>query len=96
MFNTFCYLQRIISRLPLSVTGEHTSVFSMVANRMQAVVWLGWSARGESTARMIQVSKFVYIAHIYGLHYAILARGTILRALIKNNVFKYKTYTTKQ
>ena len=45
------------------------SVFIMVTNRMQAVVWLGWSARGESTARMIQVSKFVYIAQIYGLHY---------------------------
>ena len=45
------------------------SVFSMVANRMQAVVWLGWSARGESTARMVQVSKFVYMAQIYGLHY---------------------------
>ena len=40
----------------------YMSVFSMVADRMQAVVWLGRSASGGSTARMIQVSKFVYIA----------------------------------
>ena len=72
MFNKFCYLQRIVSRLQ-SVTGDHTSVFSIVSDRIQAVVRLGWSARGESTARMIEVSKFVYIAQIYGLRYAILA-----------------------